>query len=292
MPFLAELLGEIEATLNAWIDERSVPENLREALRYVLLSGGKRIRPVLSLLCAQAVGASTDCALPAGCAVEMVHAFSLTHDDLPAMDDDDLRRGRPTLHRHSSEAMAILAGDALLGQAFELIASRVEAPTLARDLVVELARGTGDMISGQVWDTLPDFDESIPERTRLLTIHRHKTAALLRAACRMGAMSGRASEAQLDAITRYAEACGLMFQIVDDLLDVTQTTSHLGKTAGKDREQGKLTFVSLLGIEASRAEVEQSRAAAHSALDRLETSGDASVQPLRDLCDWMAVRTR
>lgn len=292
LPFLPELIGEVEAALSQWTNEQSIPENLREALRYVLLAGGKRMRPVLSLLCAQAVSSSRECAIPAACAVEMVHAFSLTHDDLPAMDDDDLRRGRPTLHKHSSEAMAILAGDALLNQAFELIASQVEAPSLARDLVLELARGTGDMISGQVWDTLPDFDESVPPRTRLLTIHRHKTAALLRAACRMGALSAGANTNQLDAITRYAEACGLMFQIVDDLLDVTQTTSHLGKTAGKDVEQGKLTFPSLMGIEASQAEVERSRLAAHEALDRLGAGAAEAVRPLRELCDWMAVRTR
>lgn len=292
LPFLPELIGDVEVALAAWIDEQSIPENLREAFRYVLLAGGKRIRPVLCLLSAGAVASDNSCALPAACAVEMVHAFSLTHDDLPAMDDDDLRRGRPTLHKHASEAMAILAGDALLNQAFELVASRVEAPALARDLVIELARGTGDMISGQVWDTLPDFDESVPPRTRLLTIHRHKTAALLRAACRMGALSAGANANQLDAITRYSEACGLMFQIVDDLLDVTQTTAHLGKTAGKDVEQGKLTFPSLMGIEASQAEVERSRLAAHEALDRLGAGAADATRPLRELCDWMAVRTR
>jgi geranylgeranyl pyrophosphate synthase len=291
-PLLAELTEEIDHTLREWIDERPIPENLRQAVRYVSLAGGKRLRPVLSLLCCQAVGAERGLALPAACAVELVHTFSLTHDDLPAMDDDDLRRGRPTLHKHTSEAMAVLAGDALLGQAFELIALRVESPGLARELVVELARGTGDMISGQVWDTLPEFDESVPPRTRLLTIHRHKTGALLRAACRMGALSGQASPHQLDAITRYSEACGLMFQIVDDLLDVTQTTSHLGKTAGKDAEQGKLTFPGLLGIEASQKEVERSRSAAHEALDRLGSSQREAVLPLRELCDWMAVRTR
>ncbi len=292
LSFLPALVEEIEASLAEWTNEQSIPENLREASRYVLLAGGKRMRPVLTLLSAQAVGGSIESALPAACAVEMVHTFSLTHDDLPAMDDDDLRRGRPTLHKHTSEAMAILAGDALLNQAFEVIASKVEAPTLARDLVLELARGTGDMISGQVWDTLPDFDESVPPRTRLLTIHRHKTAALLRAACRMGAMSAGASAAELDAITRYSEACGLMFQIVDDLLDVTQSTEQLGKTAGKDVEQGKLTFPSLLGIEASREEVERSRVSAHEALDRLGAGATEAVRPLRELCDWMAVRTR
>ncbi len=299
-PFLAELTSDIERELAAWVDERAIPDNLREALRYVLLSGGKRLRPVLSLLSAEAVGGAREQALPAACALELVHTFSLTHDDLPAMDDDDLRRGRATLHKHTNEALAVLAGDALLGQAFEMLATQVEAPSLARDLIVELARGTGDMISGQVWDTVPDFDESVPPRTRLLTIHRHKTGALLRAACRMGAMSAGADATQLDAITRYSEACGLMFQIVDDLLDVTQTTEHLGKTAGKDVVQGKLTFPSLLGVEASWVEVEKSRKAAHEALDRLSprtaaTDSDVAadpITPLRELCDWMATRTR
>ena len=290
--FLEELKEDVEHALEQWLTERPVPENLRSALQYVSLAGGKRLRPVLALACARAVGGETDLALPAACAVELVHTFSLTHDDLPAMDDDDLRRGRPTLHKATSEAMAILAGDALLNQAFEIVSTLVESPTLARDLVVELSRGTGDMISGQVWDTLPDFDESVPPRTRLLTIHRHKTGALLRAACRMGALAGGASADQLAAITRYSEACGLMFQIVDDLLDVTQTTSHLGKTAGKDAEQGKLTFPGLLGIEASQKEVEASRRTAHEALDRLGAGQAERVAPLRDLCDWMAVRTR
>ena len=289
---LQELAEDVQHELSLWVDERPVPENLRNALRYVVLAGGKRLRPALAMLCAEAVGGRRQDALPAACAIELVHTFSLVHDDLPCMDDDDLRRGRPTLHRHASEDLAVLAGDALLNQAFELLATRIEAPALSRDLVCELSRGTADMISGQVYDTCPDFDESVTEKTRLLTIHRHKTAALLRAACRMGALSGQADTRGLAALTSYAEATGLMFQIVDDLLDVTQTTETLGKRADKDAEKGKLTFPGLMGIETSRAEVERLRVEAHAALAPLEPQHAAGTRPLHELCDWMAIRTR
>ncbi|MFP4145225.1 MAG: polyprenyl synthetase family protein [Phycisphaeraceae bacterium] len=285
---LTEPVGRVEAFLDRFLADRPLPDNLREAIRYALLGGGKRLRPILVLHACRAVGGEFEHALPPAAAIEMIHAFSLVHDDLPAMDDDDLRRGRPTLHRHTSEAMAILAGDAMTSLAFELILTRVADRELTCRCTAELTTATSDMIAGQVYDTLPDFDEAMPPLDRLKTIHRHKTGALLRAACRMGGICGGASESQLGALTRYAEAIGLMFQVVDDLLDVTQTTEQLGKAAGKDADKGKLTYPGLLGIDASRAEVERLKGEADAALEEL---GEFA-RPLRELCHYMAVREK
>jgi len=278
----------IDAYLATWIDERPLPGHLREAIRYALLGPGKRLRPILTIRSCEAVGGNGEAAMAPAAAVEMIHAFSLVHDDLPAMDDDDLRRGRPTLHRHTSEAMAILAGDALMGLAVELVASRVEPPQLAIAVCCELIRGCNDMIAGQAHDTLPGFDESIRPLERLQTIHRNKTGALIRAACRAGALCGGASDDRLAAITDYGEAVGLMFQVVDDLLDVTATTEQLGKTAGKDVEQDKLTYPSVLGIEGSRREAERLR---HQALSALAPLGEGA-GALRRLCEYLATRNR
>ena len=283
------LRPRVEAALDRYTTlDDGCPRRLREAIRYSLLAPGKRLRPMLALLAAEACGADDDAALPAACAVEMVHAYSLVHDDLPAMDDDDLRRGRPTLHRHTSEAMAILAGDAMMALAYDVIFTQISDPGKARDIATELTAGTNDMIAGQVYDTLPDFEATVTPLERLKTIHRHKTGALIRVACRMGAMCGNASADSLQALTDYGEAVGLMFQIVDYLLDVTQTTEQLGKTAGKDVQQDKLTYPGVLGIERSGTEVHRLRQAAHDALAPL---GPAA-KPLHDLCDFMAVRTK
>ncbi|MHC4429007.1 MAG: polyprenyl synthetase family protein, partial [Planctomycetota bacterium] len=201
--------------------------------------------------------------------------------------DDDLRRGRPTLHRHAGEAMAILAGDALLGLAVELLVER-----LPRGLVLpvcrELIQGCNRMIAGQVYDTLPGAHEGGTDLDRLRTTHCNKTGALIRAACRAGAICGGADERQLEAVTRFGEAIGLMFQVVDDLLDVTGTTEHIGKKAGKDAEQGKLTYPALLGIGGSREEVRRLGAEASAAVEPL---GERAA-PLRELCDYLAGRTR
>jgi len=245
--------------------------------------------------------------LPAAAAVELIHAFSLVHDDLPGIDNDDLRRGKPTLHKHTSEAMAILAGDAMLTLAFQTLVERVPDTLLARDLVRELGAGTSSMIAGQVYDTLGGFDDSISPQDRLTTIHHNKTGALIRASCRMGALCGLhhpalltdAVAAQalaadaihsplLKAISSYADAVGLMFQIVDDLLDVTQTTDHLGKKAGKDIQAGKLTYPAVHGIEASKKHVRELEDAALAVIAPL----GAPAEPLRELASYMAIRTR
>jgi geranylgeranyl pyrophosphate synthase len=290
--FLTQPTKQVEAYLAQVLDQRALPSNLREAARYALLGPGKRLRPILTLHCAAAVGTTkqegAQEALTAAAGIEMIHCFSLVHDDLPAMDDDDLRRGRPTLHIHCGEAMAILAGDLLMGLAFELIATTLEPKELAGRVSAELAIATNDMIAGQVYDTIPDLDDELEPMDRLATNHRHKTGAGFQGACRMGAICGGGDEAQLEAITQYAQTIGLMFQIVDDLLDVTQTTEQLGKAAGKDAEQGKATYPGLLGVEPSRQEVKRLQAQAHDSLSQFDSRAD----PLRDLCDLMAVRQK
>jgi len=281
-----ELARRVEACLDRFLVQRKLPGSLAEAIRYVLEGGGKRLRPTLAIHCCRAVGGSVDQAIPPAAAIELIHNFSLVHDDLPAMDDDNLRRGRPTLHRHTNEAMAVLAGDAMIGLAFELLTELARPAELATQLSRELASATCDMIAGQVHDTLGDPDNATPPRQQLETTHRLKTGALIRCACRLGAIAGGAGDAQLSAVTAFAEPIGLMYQVVDDLLDVTGTAEQLGKAAGKDAIKGKLTYPGLLGVDASRQLVQDLRAEADSALDDL---GD--VTALRQLCDYMASRS-
>ena len=221
----------------------------------------------------------------------MIHAFSLVHDDLPALDDDDLRRGRPTLHVAHGEAMAILAGDALLSLCFQMIADESPDATTAGRLTTEVATGTTAMIAGQVYDTLGGFAPGLSDREKLELIHRNKTGALIRASCRAGAIAGtkgQISDSALDAISRYADAIGLMFQIVDDLLDVEQSTEHLGKRASKDEDAGKLTYPAALGVDRSREAVAGLLGDAHRAAASL---GDAA-KPLEEIASYLAVRTK
>jgi geranylgeranyl diphosphate synthase type II len=264
-----------------------LPPNLLEAAEYALLMGGKRSRPVLAIESCRAIGGAREAAYPAAMAIELIHAFSLVHDDLPAMDDDDLRRGRPTTHVKYGEAMAILAGDCMMSLAFQLLTTDVPAPASAR-LSRELAEGTTAMIAGQVYDTLGGLDPSLDDAGRLEAIHSNKTGALLRAACRMGAISAGATDAQLASLTRYGGAIGLMFQIVDDLLDIEQTAEHTGKRTRKDQDAGKLTYPGVHGADASRSTITRLRAEALEALRPLGPPAD----PLRELCEWLSVRTR
>jgi geranylgeranyl diphosphate synthase type II len=289
-PALSRVASQFEEHLEHRLARLALPEALLEAVQYAMLGGGKRLRPVLLMLSCRAVGGADADALGPAAAIELIHAFSLVHDDLPAMDNDRLRRGRPTLHVHAGEAMAILAGDAMMSLAFELV---LESPGAlgrgdAGHLVRELSQATTAMIAGQVYDTLGGFPPELSDRERLDLIHHSKTGAIIRAACRMGAICGGAAPDQLRILSRYGEAIGLMFQIVDDVLDVTQTTEHLGKSAGKDQSAGKLTFPGLIGVEASRQEVARLRSAAGGALEPL---GEAA-WPLRELADYMAMRTR
>ena len=276
------LLAEIEAALSAAIDGCRLGPLLDEATRYALLGGGKRLRPLLALRACEAVGGRREHAMPAAVALECIHAFSLVHDDLPALDDDDMRRGRPTVHRAFSESLAILAGDVLQTLSIE-VAGRA-AVSAGRTAAV-VAEATREMIVGQVLDTdggFPPEVEAPIERLRL--IHRLKTGALIRAACRVGALAASAPVERLD---RFGDAIGLMFQVVDDVLDETRTVEELGKTPGKDREAGKLTFPSLIGLEASQREIERLETEAMADLDAL----DDRATPLRELVHRLARRT-
>jgi geranylgeranyl pyrophosphate synthase len=281
----ATLLAEVESRLERFVEEADYAPNLRDAVAYALLGGGKRLRPLLAMRCAEAVGGRRTDAIEAACAVEMVHAFSLVHDDLPALDNDAMRRGRPTLHVARGEAMAILAGDALLALAVHAACC---APRDPARMVRELAQSTTLMISGQVYDTLGGCPESMPPAAKLRTIHERKTGALIRCACRMGAISGGARDAALEAIDGWGAAIGLMFQAVDDLLDETQSAEHVGKATGKDRDLGKLTYPAVYGLERTREEVETLRADAQRAILPL---GEAA-RPLAELTEYMASRTR
>ncbi len=231
-------------------------------MRYALLAPGKRLRPMLALLAAEACGSPAERAMPAACAVEMVHAYSLVHDDLPAMDDDDLRRGRPTCHKEFDEATAILAGDALLALAFEVLATEVQPPETAAACcaAMALAAGRCQLVGGQADDMHPPEPGQFDLATGLEMLeatHLRKTGALMRVALRLGGMCAGADARQLAALDRYGCCVGLAFQIADDLLDVTSNAHALGKRVGKDAAHGKLTFPGLLGIEPSRRRAAQ-----------------------------------
>ena len=277
------LLEIIEKGLADAITGLELAPLLDEATRYALLGGGKRLRPTLVLRSCHAVGGVVSEALPAAIALECIHAFSLVHDDLPAMDDDDLRRGRPTTHKVYGEDVAILVGDLLQCLAAE---SALASPVEPRKVALVVMEGTRRMIEGQVHDTVGGFPEDLVEEIdRLRVIHQLKTAALIRASCRVGAIVGGGDPVVLD---RYGAAIGLMFQVVDDIIDETQSTEHLGKTGGKDRASGKRTYPALMGLEGSRAEVARLEAEAITSLEGLGEAAD----PLRDLARRLAVRTR
>lgn len=294
----------IDAYIDQCLSSLAMPGILVDAMKYSALGPGKRARPLLCWhsFAAVAPGGANDDAvasLPSCAAIELIHAFSLVHDDLPGLDNDDLRRGRPTLHKKTSEAMAILAGDCMLTSSFQILSERVSSESLRAKLVYELALGTNGMIAGQIYDTLGGFQNGLSDLQKLEFIHRNKTGMLIRAACRMGALTAIAKHPgegtnmldALGAITRYAEAIGLMFQIVDDLLDVTQSTEHLGKKSNKDADAGKLTYPGVLGIEQSRAEVRRLHEVSLAALEPLGEGGGAA-EPLRQLSTYMAVRTK
>jgi geranylgeranyl diphosphate synthase type II len=271
------------------------PPRLTESIRYSLMAGGKRLRPALVLetfqCCAahsgiRAGGSALASALSAAAAMELIHTFSLVHDDLPAMDDDDLRRGRPTNHKVFGEAMAILAGDAMVTLAFETIARDAD-PKVATALIGELATNAGPvgMIGGQVLDIDGENNSlSLPE---LQQLHRMKTGALLTASCRMGAIAAGASHEALGAVTTYGRNLGLAFQIVDDILDVTSTPEQMGKATNKDHGAGKNTYPSLLGLEKSREAAEKALQAGLNALGSFGAEADG----LRALARFIVGRT-
>lgn len=286
---LSEPRDRVDAYMRAYLRRTELTDRLADAIRYALLQGGKRLRPVLCWYAGVAAGGKGECTLAGGAAVELVHAFSLVHDDLPSMDDDDLRRGQPTLHVHAGEAMAILAGDAMLALAFDVLVSEPAlTPDRVRRMIAELTAGTRGMICGQVYDTLGGFPDQLTERQKLDLIHANKTGALLRAAARMGVLAAGGSADVLAAITSYADDAGLMFQIVDDLMDVRESSEHTGKRTGKDVAAGKLTFPAIIGEAGSEKEVQQLCERAEQTVVSLGPAAD----PLRLLVRYLARRTR
>jgi len=254
------------------VEQKEIPEDLRKALQYTLSAPGKRIRPALVLWCCELVGGRDNAdARLAAAAIEMVHTYSLIHDDLPAMDDDDLRRGRPTCHKAFDEATAILAGDGLLTLAFEVLADGVRDPKLAVNLVRELAQAAGPagMIAGQIADLKAEHPVGTGEA--LEYIHINKTAKMFRCATLMGALCGGADDGQLEALGRYGLKIGLGFQIADDILDVSASSEQLGKTAGKDVTAAKCTYPAVVGMDRAR---ELGRSLAREASEALEPFGD------------------
>lgn len=249
------LRREVEAALKSELQlSEQCPATLRESMEYSLLGGGKRFRPILALLACEACGADYGSAMPAACALEMVHTYSLVHDDLPAMDDDDMRRGRPTNHVRFGQAMAILAGDALLTLAFEVIAKHYrKEPEVAANCCFELAAAAGPegMVGGQTADLSAEI-EPVTELNQLEMIHRRKTGRLITASLVMGGHVAKADPRSLAALTEYGNSVGLAFQIADDLLDSTGNPEKMGKSVGKDSDRGKATYPGLMGIEESR----------------------------------------
>ena len=267
--------------------ENERPGTIHAAMRYCVFAGGKRLRPVLCIAAAEACGGSRELALPAACAVELMHTYSLVHDDLPCMDDDDLRRGRPTCHKVYGEGMAVLCGDALLTEAFAVLAqTRPTARFTVGEMIAELASAGGSrkLIGGQVLD-LEGEGKSLSLED-LIRIHEAKTAALLTASIRLGAMSADADPERLAALTKFGHALGLAFQVIDDILDVTQTTENLGKTAGKDAAVAKSTYPAVMGLEESRTEAARLTA---EALEALAVFGENGGR-LREIAGRMLLR--
>lgn len=286
--FLETCRARVDAELDRCISRESASDRLQAAMRYSVLGGGKRIRPALCLAAARAVGDTGDNALAPACAVELIHAYSLIHDDLPAMDDDDLRRGRPTTHIAFDEATAILAGDALQALAFGLLADATGLSESARlTMVRELARasGHGGMVGGQAID-LEAVGKTLT-LAQLEVMHRHKTGALIEASVRIGALSSpRTQEQDLEALAGYARALGLAFQVQDDLLDIEGDTQVIGKRQGSDAARAKPTYPALLGVDGARARLAELLDNAQQSLAGFGPEAD----PLRAMADYVVAR--
>lgn len=290
--YLKERTQLIESALDRYLPAaKTLPMTLHEAMRYSVFAGGKRIRPILMLAACEAVGGDIKNVLPAACAIEMIHSYSLIHDDLPAMDDDDLRRGNPTNHKVYGEATAILAGDGLLTEAFILLSNpEVRGTATAQqycEVIHLLAKGAGSrgMVGGQVVDM--EAEESPVDLPTLEYIHTHKTGALILASIEIGALLGGATTEQRRALCCFGEAAGLAFQVVDDILDIVADESQLGKDVGSDQQRGKATYPALLGLSGARERAEELH---RRALDSLSLFGD-SARPLRDIASYIVNRS-
>ena len=290
--YLKDQCKRVDDALDRFLpSESELPHNLHKAMRYSVFAGGKRVRPILMLAACEAVRGDVEQTLPAACAMEMIHTYSLIHDDLPAMDDDDFRRGNPTNHKVFGEAVAILAGDALLTEAFKLISAPCFAAGLPADVRIavinEIATCAGSygMVGGQVVDMESEGKPDIDLPT-VQYIHTHKTGALIKASVVAGALIGCADAANLAAIKRYGEAAGLAFQIADDILDIEGTTEEIGKDAGSDVARGKATYPAVMGLPAAR---EEARAMMDEAL-RVLTIFGPEADPLREIAKYIVMR--
>lgn len=279
---------EVDAALERLLPPADAPPAaIHQAMRYSAFAGGKRLRPILCLEAARVFAADVSAALPVACAVEFIHTYSLIHDDLPALDNDDLRRGRPTCHKQFGEAMAILAGDALLTRAFETLAAADIEPCRRVGIIRVIATAAGTlngMVGGQVADL--EAEGRPIEPAMLEYIHRSKTAALIRASVVSGAMAGGAADADVERMRRFGESIGLAFQVVDDILDVEESSATLGKTAGKDQSQKKATYPALYGLKKSRETARRLVADAH---EELAPYGERAAR-LRELADFLVAR--
>ncbi|UCG13597.1 MAG: polyprenyl synthetase family protein [Deltaproteobacteria bacterium] len=288
--YLEERRRLVEEALQTALTEQDGPEaRVVEAMRYSLFAGGKRLRPILCLAAAEAVGGDSQSAMLAACSLEMIHTYSLIHDDLPAMDDDDLRRGVPTNHKVFGEAIAILAGDGLLTEAFVLLGNDNALPpkhTVKLVQVIAKAASYRGMVGGQVVDMLSQNKPADLETVQQM--HSRKTAALISAATEAGALAGNGTEAQVDALARYGRAIGLAFQIADDILDIEGDAALLGKSTGADEARGKVTYPAAVGLERSR---EAARDLVDDALAALEEF-DAKADPLRALARYIVTRKK
>jgi geranylgeranyl diphosphate synthase type II len=274
--YLQSRQKKVDRALDRFLPKEKVkPVTIHKAMRYSLFAGGKRLRPILCLAAAEAAGGKIDRALPLACAMECIHTYSLVHDDLPSMDNDDLRRGRPTCHKVFGEGIAVLAGDALLTVAFEIVGrakptSRYNMSALLREVAV--AAGSQKLIAGQVADLEAEGHQT--DREELRYIHENKTAAILTTSVRLGAMSANANPKQLAAITKFGRTLGLAFQVIDDILDVTQTSEKLGKSAGKDIAAKKATYPAVIGLDESRTEAKRLTKQAHDSLSIFGKRGE------------------
>jgi len=287
--YLKERQVQVEEALDRSLPP-GYPEKIYEAMRYSLLAGGKRLRPILCLATCELMGGTIEMAMPTACALEMLHTMSLIHDDLPAMDNDDYRRGQLTNHKVYGEDMAILAGDGLLAYAFEYVATQTQGVPAERVLqvIARLGRTVGatGLVGGQVVDLESEGKSDIHEET-LNYIHTHKTGALLETCVVCGGILAGATDADIERLSRYAQNIGLAFQIIDDILDITATQEELGKTAGKDLQAQKATYPSLWGLEASKAKAQE---LIEDAKAQLKPFGERS-QPLIALADFITART-
>ncbi len=287
--YLRSRRKEIDRALDYYLPKTNVkPATLHKAMRYSLFAGGKRLRPILCLAAAEACRGKVSNALPLACALECIHTYSLVHDDLPSMDNDDYRRGRPTCHRVFGDGIAMLAGDALLTIAFEIVSRAKPAPrydmsTLLREIAV--AAGSQKLIAGQVADL--EAEGRKVKRDQLRFIHENKTAAILKSSIRLGAMSANADAKKLRAVTQFGHGLGLAFQVIDDILDVTQSSEILGKSAGKDIAAKKATYPAVIGLKKSRAEARRLTRQAH---DALSVFRDGEAEALHCLANYLLER--